>query len=84
VGLFFLWARINGVDQANSATQIRIQGNNAESVAAWNFVYKMAAGDYFELVWSTDTVDIEIKSFTATPPVPTTPSVILSVTNNIS
>lgn len=84
VGLFFLWARINGVDQANSATQIRIQGNNAESVAAWNFVFKMAAGDYFELVWSTDTVDIEIKSFTATPPVPTTPSVILSVTNNIS
>lgn len=84
VGLFYLWARINGVDQANSATQIRIQGNNAESVAAWNFVYKMAAGDYFELMWSVDTVDIEIKAFTAAPPVPDIPSVILSVTNNIS
>jgi hypothetical protein len=84
VGLFYLWARINGVDQANSATQIRIQGNNAESVAAWNFVYKMTAGDYFELMWSVDTVDIEIKAFTAAPPVPDIPSVILSVTNNIS
>ena len=84
VGIFYLWARINGVDQANSATQIRIQGNNAESVAAWNFVYKMAAGDYFELVWSVDTVDITIQSFAAAPPVPAIPSVLLSVTNNIS
>ena len=84
VGLFYLWARINGVDQANSATQIRIQGNNAESVAAWNFVYRMNAGDYFELMWSVDTTDIEIKAFTAAPPVPDIPSVLLSVTNNIS
>ena len=84
VGLFYLWARINGVDQANSATQIRIQGNNAESVAAWNFVYRMNAGDYFELMWSVDTVDIEIKAFTAAPPVPEIPSAILTVTNNIS
>lgn len=84
VGLFYLWARINGVDQANSATQIRIQGNNAESVAAWNFVYRMNAGDYLELVWSVDTTDITIQAFAAAPPVPGIPSAILSVTNNIS
>jgi hypothetical protein len=84
VGLFYLWARINGVDQANSATQIRLQGNNAETVAAWNFVYKMTAGDYLELMWSVDTVDITIQAFAAAPPVPGIPSAILSVTNNIS
>jgi hypothetical protein len=84
VGLFYLWARINGVDQTNSATQIRIQGNNAESVAAWNFVYKMTAGDYLELMWAVDTTDITIQTFAAAPPVPDIPSVILSVTNNIS
>jgi hypothetical protein len=84
VGLFYLWARINGVDQANSATQIRLQGNNAETVAAWNFVYKMTAGDYLELMWSVDTVDITIQAFTAAPPVPGIPSAILTVTNNIS
>jgi len=84
VGLFYLWARINGVDQTNSATQIRIQGNNAETVAAWNFVYKMNAGDYFELVWSVDTIDITIQIFAAAPPVPGIPSAILTVTNNIS
>jgi hypothetical protein len=84
VGLFYLWARINGVDQANSATQIRIQGNNAESVAAWNFVYKMNAGDYLELMWAVDTTDITIQTFAAAPPVPGIPSAILTVTNNIS
>jgi hypothetical protein len=84
VGLFYLWARINGVDQANSATQIRLQGNNAETVAAWNFVYKMTAGDYLELMWAVDTVDITIQAFAAAPPVPGIPSAILSVTNNIS
>lgn len=84
VGLFYLWARINGLDQTNSATQIRIQGNNAETVAAWNFVYKMNAGDYFELVWSVDTTDITIQTFAAAPPVPGIPSAILTVTNNIS
>ena len=84
VGLFYLWARINGADQTNSATQIRIQGNNAETVAAWNFVYKMNAGDYFELVWSVGTTDITIQTFAAAPPVPGIPSAILTVTNNIS
>jgi hypothetical protein len=44
----------------------------------------MNAGDYFELMWSVDTVDIEIKAFTAAPPVPGIPSAILTVTNNIS
>ena len=34
----YIWLRHNGADVANSATQIRIQGNNAETVAAWNFV----------------------------------------------
>ena len=48
----YIWLRTNGVDVANSATQIRIQGNNAETVAAWNFVEFLNAGDYFELMWS--------------------------------
>ncbi len=80
IGLFYLWARINGVDQANSATQIRLQGNNVESVAAWNFVYRLNAGDYLELMWSVDTTDITIQAFAAAPPVPGIPSAILTVT----
>ena len=83
VGLVFIWLRVNGVDVANSATQIRIQGNNAEAVAAWNFVEFLNAGDYFELMWSTDDTSCQILAAPAAAPVPAIPSVILTVTNNI-
>lgn len=80
VGNVWLWARINGVNVANSATQIRIQGNNAETVAAWNFVFKMKAGDYFELMWAVDDNTIQIQYFAAAGVVPAIPSILLSVT----
>jgi hypothetical protein len=84
VGLVFIWPRVNGIDIPDSATQIRIQGNNAETVAAWNFVLPLNAGDYFELTWSTDDTSCQILASAATPPVPAIPSVILTVTDNIS
>lgn len=79
----WIWYRINGVDATNSATQIRIQGNNAETVAAWNFVMALKADDYFELMWATDDLTAQITATAAAPPVPGIPSVILSVTDNI-
>jgi hypothetical protein len=84
VGLLWIWLRVNGVDVPNSATQIRIQGNNDESVAAWNFLPKLNGGDYFQLMWAVDDTDIRIQAFPAAAPVPAVPSVILTVTDNIS
>lgn len=83
VGLVYIWLRVNGNDVADSATQIRIQGNNAETVAAWNFVAQLNAGDYFELIWLTDDIDCQILTVLAAPPIPAIPSVILTVTDNI-
>jgi hypothetical protein len=79
----YIWLRHNGVDVDNSATQIRIQGNDAEIVAAWNFIEFMNAGDYFELMWSTDNTDCQLLATAASAPVPAIPSVILTVTNNL-
>jgi hypothetical protein len=84
VGAIYIWCRINGVDIPDSATKIRIQGNNHETVAAWNFVLPVNAGDYFELVWSTDDTTCQIFASAASAPVPAIPSVILTVTDNIS
>jgi hypothetical protein len=84
VGLVFIWVRVNGIDIPDSATQIRIQGNNAETVAAWNFVLPLNGGDYFELVWSTDDTSCQILASAASAPVPAIPSVILTVVDNIS
>lgn len=84
VGLWWAWLRKNGVDIPNSASQVRLQGNDAELVAAWNFLLRMNAGDYFELMWETDTVDIQITAFAASGAHPAIPSVILTVIDNIS
>ena len=79
----YIWLRHNGVDVDYSATQIRIQGNNAEIVAAWNFIQLMNTGDYFELMWSTDDTNCQLLAAAASAPVPSIPSVILTVTNNL-
>lgn len=83
VGLIHIWLRVNGVDVPYSAGQIRIQGNNAESLAAWNYVNALNAGDYFELMWSSDDTASQILALPAVAPVPAIPSVILTVTDNI-
>jgi hypothetical protein len=83
VGIFDFWIRVNGSDISNSAGRVRIQGNNAELVTAWNFLTRMKAGDYFELMWAVDDITCQITAFPAVAPIPGIPSVILTVSNNI-
>lgn len=82
--LIYIWARVNGVDVANSASQVRLKGTDGELVAAWNFVLSLKQDDYFELMYSVDNTAVQILSQAAVAPVPAIPSVILTVTNNIS
>lgn len=79
-GHTYIWARINGVDVANSASEVAVQGTVAETIAAWNFVLEMNANDYFQLMWSVDDTNIHIKAVAAAAPVPAIPSVILTAT----
>ena len=83
-GIYNIWPAINGVDVANSSGRVRIQGNDAELVVAWNFVFSLKAGDYFELRWSVDNTDCQIVAFPAATPHPEIPSVLLTVTDNIT
>jgi hypothetical protein len=80
----WIWLRKNGVDVPDSATTIRIQGNNTEDVAAWNFLLEMNQGDYFELMWAVDNTAVRLEAFAAAAFHPSVPSVILTVSNNIS
>ena len=80
----WVWLRKNGTDVTNSATVVRIQGNNSEDVAAWNFLLQMNAGDYFELMWEVDNTGVSLHADPATAVHPAVPSIILSVTDNVS
>jgi hypothetical protein len=79
-GHTYIWARVNGVDVANSASEVAIQGTTAEAIPAWNFVLSMNALDYFQLMWSVDDTNIQLKAVAAAAPVPAIPSVILTTT----
>jgi hypothetical protein len=78
----YIWPRINGVDVADSATNVTLaNGLNAAAVAAWNFVLNLQAGDYFELIYSASSTNVSIPYVAASSPVPAIPSVILTVTS---
>jgi len=82
--LIYIWLRVNGTDVPTSASQTRLKGTDGELVAAWNFLYNFNAGDYFELMWSVSDTSVQILAQAAAAPVPAIPSVILTVTDNIS
>lgn len=77
-----IWARINGTDVANSATDITISGSSTQQVAAWNFMLQMNAEQYFELVWAADDTNVSLyhSASQSSPFVrPAIPSVIMTV-----
>lgn len=75
-----IWLRQNGVDVANSATRVHIQGPGAEAVAAWNFTGIVKTNDYLELMWSTTDTGVILLHENATAIHPAIPSVLLDVT----
>jgi hypothetical protein len=80
---FYFWFRLNGVDVPDSASQIRIQGNNAEIFSSLNYFFDLKANDYVELMFSATDLSVEVAAFPAAAPHPGIPSIILTVNNNI-
>ena len=80
---FYLWFRLNGVDVTNSASQVRVQGNNAEIFVALNYFFDLKAGDYVELMFSVSNLGVQLLASGAVAPHPGIPSIILTVSNNI-
>jgi hypothetical protein len=76
-----IWLCKNGDPVANTNTQMTLVGNNGKHVAAWNFLVKANAGDYYELCWSSPDTAVFINYVTtqSSPTRPATPSVILTV-----
>jgi hypothetical protein len=80
---FYIWFRKNGADVTDSASQIRIQGNNAEIFSALNYFFSLKAGDYVEVMFSVSDLSVELLAVPAAAPHPGIPSIIVTVSNNI-
>lgn len=84
---FWIWPRKNGVDVANSNSEITIAGGGTVMVPSWSWIMSMAKNDYFEIMVAVEdtTVSLVAKpaqtgaNGTATFARPAVPSVILEV-----
>ena len=75
----YIWARLNGVDVPETNTRITLQGANLYTVAAWNLMLTVPAGQYFQLMWGSTDSHAEIAYITSPAIGPIVPAVILTV-----
>lgn len=84
----WIWPRINGSDVPDSNSEITVSGSGTVLVPSWSWTLSMNAGQYFEMMFAGDSVDILITSKAATTGAngdptfarPAVPGVILEVT----
>ena len=74
-----IWLRKNGIDLTDSATTLTTVGNNAKSVAAWNWFVTSAAGDYYQIIWRSLDTNMRLLAEPISGTHPGIPSVILTV-----
>jgi hypothetical protein len=84
LAIFNIWLRVNGVDIPYTASTTHIKDPDALVLVTKNFVYNFAAGDYFEIMWSTRGFNnVQLTAGVATSPVPAIPSISLTVNSLI-
>ena len=76
-----VWLSKNGNNVDWSSTSLSLTGNNAKLVAAWNFFVDASAGDYYQLKWHSNDLDMRIlaRAGQSNPSRPEIPSIILTV-----
>jgi hypothetical protein len=81
-----IWLRKDGIDLPATGSivglaQRKSAGEPYHTIASWNFVLSVVAGEYYQLMWSTTNhTNVSIPAYSAIPPAPSVPSIILTVT----
>ena len=82
-GIVNVWLNKNGTPVSNTNTKFDITANNPYAVAAWNFFVNAAAGDYYQIMWSSSDNHTVLEALAATGSGatlhPEVPSVIVTV-----
>ena len=76
----WVWFRKNGVDIPNSTRIVTVSVNNAYTPLGINEAISLAANGYVELMFASDSVDVRIDNVPATAFAPTSPGVVIEVT----
>ena len=77
---FRFWPRVNGSDMPGSTIRANLHQNDASFAVSRSVVFQMAAGDYLEVMWATDSTHGFLQAAAATAYAPAAPSTSLSIT----
>jgi hypothetical protein len=81
-----IWIQLNGTNVTDSAgtngVPAKHGSNNGLQIISWNYLLNLAAGNYIEFFWHSDTTGVQLITFPATtgPAVPQSPSLIVTIT----
>jgi hypothetical protein len=80
-----MWMRQNGIDVPNSVGSISVGSKNPYTVASWNYIIDISAGDTLQWIWhvntSTSTSLLATSAQAGPPAQPETPSFTVSATH---
>jgi len=76
----WVWYRANGTDIPSSARIVTVSTNNAYTPIALNEAVSLAAGEYVELMYAADSINVRIDAVAATAFAPASPAVVIEVT----
>lgn len=77
-----IWIRVNESNISFTNTKVTLTGDEdtAKTVASWNFLIKLDAGQYVELMWSVDDLRLVMPTITTGLIGPSIPSLIVTMT----
>lgn len=75
----YVWIARNGVNIGYSTHQYTVAGSNTHLNISWNFDIDLDVGEYIEMQWAADDVNMKLESTTATAVHPGIPSAVMAV-----
>lgn len=78
----FFWLRKNGINVADSSSNIVTAVTNVGTIGSWTYTLPMAAGDYLQMVWystASNAILIALPAQSGPPIIPLTPSVRMTL-----
>jgi hypothetical protein len=75
----YIWIDRNGTDIGYSTHQYTVSGSGTHLNVSWNFDIDLAAGEYIEMQWASDDIDMRLEAAVATALHPGIPSAVIAV-----
>jgi hypothetical protein len=75
----YIWISRNGTDIGYSTHQYTVSGSNTHLNISWNFDIDLDAGEYIEMQWASNDIDMKLEAAAATAPHPGMPSAVMAV-----